>query len=510
MNQPQTPPTPVDVSVPPPVPPDALKQLRSGGAGWVAAIVPVVLIAACAELGISILNNSVLPIYFTRGLHLSTRVYGAVMAMFFVSEVLFKAPLGALADRIGRQPLMLGGAAVTVFTPILLLSMHYNPFSATAAAALIGFGFLRALDGLGEAALWPSLYAYVGDVVAESKRGAAMGVLNLVYMVGIAVCFLAGGYVDDTFGPVLTHQQTLAHQMHEAVRSAGRHLQTTIHGLHHLHRPHLSPAPPALAAVPAVPVVPPVFQPEYYFPSFYLTAALFAVAVIAALFLRAKARPVHGEAGHEHQDEEPITWAGFAAAVRVAPQYMLLAFVVFAGIGSISALVKKFALDEFHVTETQFGQLVLGPALLIGLCALPAGRLADRWGKARTIQLGFGLAALGLWGIPVLHHLLRHDLVAGQTAFVGAAVVMGVGSVLAFPAWLAMLTSLCGESQRGKVFAAVSTAQGVGALGGLLLGTSLYDLGHIIPFVLAAVLVTVGAVLSLLFVRERPPALPCP
>ena len=90
-------------------------------------MLPVILIAACAELGISVLNNSALPIYFTRGLHLSTRAYGVIMAMFFVSEVLFKSPLGALADKFGRKPLMLGGAAVTVFTPVLLISMHYNP-----------------------------------------------------------------------------------------------------------------------------------------------------------------------------------------------------------------------------------------------------------------------------------------------------------------------------------------------------------------------------------------------
>jgi DHA1 family multidrug resistance protein-like MFS transporter len=370
---------------------------------------------------------------------------------------------------------------------------------------------------MGEAALWPSLYAYVGDVVAESKRGAAMGVLNLVYMVGIAISFLAGGFVDDTFGPILTHQATLAHQLRQAARnarhglrsaghnftSAGHHLRDSLHS-HHALAVHGVSAVPTMA-VPIVPpplplvVVSPVYHPQYYFPSFYLASALFAIAVVAGLFLRAKGRTPHGEAqGHD----EPITWEGFVAAARTAPQYLLLAFVLFFGIGCISLLVKKFALDEFHVTETQFGQLVLGPALLIGLIAVPAGRLADKWGKARTMQLGFSLAALGLWGIPILHHLLRHDLVDGQTAFVCAGAVMGIGSVLAFPAWLAILTSLCGHNQRGKVFGAVSSAQGVGALAGALVGTALYDIRHIAPFVAAAALVSVAAVLALIFVRE--------
>ena len=504
MNQPQTQPEPVDAPATPPQP--------QKGAGWFAAVAPIILIAACAELGISVLNNSALPIYFTRGLHLSTRAYGVVMAMFFVSEVLFKSPLGALADRFGRRPLMLGGAAVTVFTPVLLISMRYNPASATAAAALIGFGFLRALDGMGEAALWPSLYAYVGDVVVEARRGAAMGVLNLVYMVGIAFSFLAGGFVDGNFGPVLTHQRTLGDQMRRIGANAGHQIRSAGHSLNNsLHRPHHLPvlhgplpAHPTLAAVagPPPPVtVPPAFQPEYYDPSFYLTSVLFAIAVIAALFLRAKVRTRPGDGNHE--PEESLTWAGFLAALRVAPQFLLLAFVMFAGIGCISVLVKKFALDEFGITELAFGQLVLGPALVIGLIAVPAGRLADRWGKARCIQLGFGLAAVGLWGIPILHHIFRGDLETGKTAFILAAAVMGIGSVVAFPAWLAMLTSLCDDRQRGTVFGAVSTAQGVGALFGLLVGTSLYDVHHLLPFVVAASLVTVGALLALVFVRDR-------
>ena len=87
---------------------------------------------------------------------------------------------------------------------------------------------------------------------------------------------------------------------------------------------------------------------------------------------------------------------------------------------------------------------------------------------------------MGLWGIPILHHIFRTTW-DGETAFVAAAAVMGVGSVVAFPAWLALLTSLCEDRQRGTVFGAVSTAQGVGALVGALAGTALYDVRHIAP-----------------------------
>ena len=247
---------------------------------WLASVMPVLLIVACAELGISILNNSALPVYFIKGLHLTTKVMGLVLAGFYISESLFKSPLGVLADRIGRKPLMLGGAAITVFTPIMLISMHYDPASVTAVAVLIAFGFLRALDGLGQAAMWPSLYAYIGDVVEEKKRGAAMGLLNVLYMLGSAFAFLVGGFADDSFGPWLTKQETFGaaiHRVGHKIHQSGSHLTDRLH--HHAH-----------VLAPAVPVVPADHQPEYYFPSFYLASVLFAVAVIAALALRGKVK----------------------------------------------------------------------------------------------------------------------------------------------------------------------------------------------------------------------------
>lgn len=463
--------------------------------GWLAAVMPVVTIAACTELGISVLGNSALPVYFTRGLHIKTHVMGLLLVWFYISESLFKAPLGILADRIGRKPLILGGAAVTVFTPILLISVHYDPVQVTSFAVLVAFGFLRALDGLGQAAMWPSLYAYVGDVVQENKRGAAMGAMNVVYMLGTAFAFLAGGFADDSFGPWLTKQETFGdaiHRVGHTIHQSGRHIVS------HLHR-HAQ----AAAAGPAVPIVPPNHQPEYYYPSFYLASVLFALAVIAAMALRGR-KPAVPMAGQAEGSGETITRAQFLDALKTVPQFLGIAFVTFLGIGCIVPIMKLFVLAQFHVTETEFGILVLGPALIIAAIALPAGQLADRWGKARSVRLGFTLCALGLVAICGLYFL--HT---GKFEFLAAATVLGIGFMIAFPAWLALLTVLGGEHQRGTIFAAVSTAQGLGALVGVALGTQAYDaIGHIAPFVAAAGFVTLGTILVLIFVRDSRLRLP--
>lgn len=486
MSQPLTQPA---ASAPPPKP---------SSKRWLRAIWPVLLIAACSELGISVLNNSALPIYFTRGLKIDTAVYGVLMAQFFVSEVLFKSPLAVLSDRFGRKPLMLAGALVSVFTPVLLIKLHYAP---GAVAVLVAFGVLRALDGLGQAALWPSLYAYVGDHVPKQERGKAMGALNVVYMVALALSFLAGGFADDTFGPTLTHQATLGQQMHNvghrishAIGQAGRRIGNTIH------RPPHAAHHVLLPPQDAVPYVAPVYQPEYYWPSFLLAAVLFLLAATAALALRSR-RPSPLEP-EEHHVEEKVTWRGFVVALRSVPQFLALAFVVFLGIGCIMTLIKPFALTTLHISETTFGVLALGPSLFIAAVALPAGHLGDKWGKAKAIRLGFALCSLGLWGLPLLEVL--HG---GAAGFMVCASLLGIGFVLAFPAWLAMLTDLGGEKQRGTVFGAVSTAQGAGALLGVLIGTTLYGhVGHLAPFFAAAALVTLGAVLALLIVHDPAPA----
>lgn len=465
---------------------------------WLRAIWPVLLIAVCAELGISVLNNSALPIYFTRGLKIDTAVFGVLMAQFFVAEVLFKSPLAVMSDRFGRKPLMLAGALVSVFTPVILIKLHYAP---GAVGVLVAFGVLRALDGVGQAALWPSLYAYVGDHVPERERGTAMGALNVVYMVALALSFLAGGFADDTFGPTLTHQATLGQQMHHVGNSighafgqAGRRLGNTMHHSPHAAHHVLAPAPAA------VPYVAPVYQPEYYWPSFLLAAILFLLAATAALALKSRRPSVrHVE---EHPAEDKVTWQGFVAALKSVPQFLLLAFVVFFGIGCIMTLVKTFALSALHISETTFGVLALGPALFIAAVALPAGHLGDKWGRAKAIRLGFALCSLGLWGLPLLERL--HG---GAGGFMACASLLGIGFVLAFPAWLALLTDLGGEKQRGTVFGAVSTAQGAGAMLGVLMGTTLYGhVGHLAPFIAAAALVTLGAVLALLVVHDPAPA----
>jgi MFS family permease len=459
---------------------------------WLWLTLPVALIAACSELGYAVLNGSVLPVYIKQALGLDTAVYSLIMVPFFISEAFFKGPLGLVADRIGRKPLMVIGPSLSIFTPLLFMLIHYRPDTIN-ALALIAFGFLRLLDGLGAAALWPAMFAYVGDVVRQEKRAAAMGLLNVTYMLGLALGFLAGGFVDDTFGPVLSGKATFTHQMIGVVYRFRKHV-------HIARQPSLARIFHNLTQVPP----PHIFPPAYYYPSFYLASALFAAAVcIALLAIQRRSASREGSAQDTHHSVT-VTWETFLSAVKTVPGMMLVAFITFLGIGCIMLQVKYFALDEFGISETTFGLLVVGPALVIGAIAVPLGHLSDRWGKVRSIRLGFILGAAGMWLIVVFY---RNPHFA-EAALAVAGSLLGIGFVMAFPAWMALMTEVCRAGQRGTVTGAVSTAQGVGALMGVLIGGFLYShapgdshIKHIAPFFASAVLLSLSVLLAFVFVH---------
>lgn len=463
---------------------------------WLWLTLPVALIAACSELGYAILNTSALPVYIVHGLRLDMAVFGIIMVPFFISEAVCKGPLGMIADRIGRKPLMVIGPAISIFTPILFISIRYHP-ATTNPAALVAFGCLRLLDGVGAAALWPAMFAYVGDVVREEKRAAAMGLLNVTYMLGLAFGMLAGGFVDDTFGPVLSGEASLRHQMAGVVHRIRQHA-------HHAHHFFAT----TVLTHPTQPVVFHIFRPARFYPSFYLASTLFAIAACIALLAiqgHAAQAAQRGEGSESHQGP-PLTWQSFMQAVRTVPGMMLVAFTTFLGIGCVMIQIKIFAMDEFHISETQVGLLVLGPALMIGALAVPLGHLSDRWGKLRSIRLGVFLGAVGMWTVVLFYR----DPVAAQVALIGAGLLLGVGFVMAFPAWMALLTEVCRAGQRGTVTGAVSTAQGVGALLGVLIGSFLYNhasrnphLNHIAPFVASAALLSLAAVLACIAIHKK-------
>jgi MFS family permease len=97
---------------------------------------------------------------------------------------------GALSDRVGRKPLIVGGMLVQAAA--LAMVAAGNGFGMWLAAAV--------LLGAGTAMVYPTLLAAIGDVAHPEWRARSVGIYRLWRDGGFAVGALLSGVIADAFG----------------------------------------------------------------------------------------------------------------------------------------------------------------------------------------------------------------------------------------------------------------------------------------------------------------------
>ena len=430
------------------------------------AVWRLLLVALFAEIGYAAMNISTMPIYLAadpgRGRHLipegrdlGESVIGWIVVAFLFSEAVLKSPMGTLADRIGPRKLMLFGPMITVVTSVLTVLI---PISWGIWEILI-LVVLRIGDGIGAAMLWPALFSRMGHVVNDEERQGAMSLLNSCYLGGIAFALPISGAVNDLSG--------------------------------------------------------------HTYSSLFLATLLFA-AVSLTVWLGVPKREPHGDTTHvpeakvgpgieqavEPEQHEGIGLGEFMRSVREIPAYLLLAAVTFMGIGFPMVIVKRFALQEFGLSESAFGGLVLPGAIGMAVFSAPLTRYGESIGRARAVHRGLLLCAGGLGllclgaGLPFLH---------SPWALAIGGIPIGIGFLLTIPAWTAAVSDI-DPKRRGSNVGAVMTAQGLGAIVGAPIGAALYEklrpvagdtIAHYSPFFGCFACVAAGWALSLRLLPSR-------
>jgi MFS family permease len=129
------------------------------------------------------------PILFaTAGLSLAQ--IGALAGLYPAVWGAGQLATGALSDRYGRKPLIVGGMLLQAAA--LALVATAGSFASWALAAV--------LLGAGTAMVYPALLAVIGDVAHPLWRGRAVGVYRLWRDAGFAVGALLAGVVADLAG----------------------------------------------------------------------------------------------------------------------------------------------------------------------------------------------------------------------------------------------------------------------------------------------------------------------
>lgn len=236
--------------------------------------------------------------------------------------------------------------------------------------------------------------------------------------------------------------------------------------------------------------------------SFYVVSFLFVITAMVAYFLTPHRSKEDSEL---HAEERPPKFSDILVGIKSVPDMMVLAFMAFFAIGLLIPIVKLFAMNELRMSETGYGGMIFPVAIAVAATSIAAGRLGDRCGKVLSVRLGIALTAIAMWAIVFIR-------APWELAIAG--IVLGVGFVIAMPAWLALVSDMAAPRMRGAVIGALGTAQGIGAVIGAALGSYLYESvridiwgirfnPHYSPFVVSAAALTAGLALVFLFMREN-------
>lgn len=127
---------------------------------------------------------------------------------------------------------------------------------------------------------------------------------------------------------------------------------------------------------------------------------------------------------------------------RPARIYLLAEFLVWTAQGIFSVLFNLY-LVEAGYPESFVGRALSMNAAGLALCALPAGLLAERWGRRRSLVLGAALEGVG--------HLVRASLV-DPGSILAAGFVIGAGQALFQIAAAPFLTEHSTPRERTHLF----------------------------------------------------------
>ena len=235
-----------------------------------------------------------------------------------------------------------------------------------------------------------------------------------------------------------------------------------------------------------------------------LAMVLFAGAAIASQ------RVAH--AAPAIKDEHSSGFQDFIDSLKQIPEYLILAVVTFMGIGFPLAIFKLFPVDQFNMSESAIGFLILPCALAMAFLSGVMARFGEKLGKIRAVHLGLFLCSVGV-SVIALGAFLPFMRSPWFLALGGLPV--GIGFLLTIPAWMASVSDINPE-KRATNIGAVMTAQGVGAMIGAPIGAAMYEkfqplgvqlhlgesFGRYSPFVGCAICVIAGLLLSLHILHE--------
>lgn len=370
---------------------------------------------------------------------------GILFSAFVFTRALLAAPFGNLSDRLGRKRIILAG---TVLYAVLSLLF-------TVPNDWLGLVFVRGLQGVASAMVWPVSEALVIDSTPPHLRGSSMGKIVMSSNLGMVLGPFIGGGLFWFAEEVLGLSETASY-----------------------HFPFYFTAALAIAGAAVV--------------WFYVTDARAPRVQKTKISFRQLLRP-------DGMDAQGLT------NLRIL--YANAAMEGFA-LSAIGPMMAYFLVLEYPDLGQTMISVLIGLAMGIGaLVAFPSGKLADRVGRKRMFVLGGYVAFGGIIAIPF-----------GWTLWV-VILFLSLRSMafqVSSPALRALQADTVPEEVRGRLIGMLESMSNLGSVLGAPFGGLMLDLfyemdlglpspvdGTMIPFMVSGLLGIFTVSLVQMFVKER-------
>ena len=160
----------------------AIKQLTPYAGIFVGLCVARFILAFSSSL-----MQPVLSVYANEEIGISEAGVGMLFTIQGIVTLFATIPMGTVADRVGRKPMIILGKIIHASAAILVI------FSGSLWPLLL----VMTMRGFGRAVSNPSIIAMFSGLVPVSKRGRGMGIFNIFQNVGLVVGATVGGFLYE-------------------------------------------------------------------------------------------------------------------------------------------------------------------------------------------------------------------------------------------------------------------------------------------------------------------------
>ncbi len=227
-----------------------------------------------------------------------------------------------------------------------------------------------------------------------------------------------------------------------------------------------------------------------------MVSAFFGLANFLFIYWILPEAPGHPKEEDEFRAMNPLAKLWRALNTPGLGFLLVLFLVANLAFSNLESTFFRLAHDDFHIDEFKTS-LVL---VLVGVVAaiMQGGlipRLVPRFGEVNLLRVSYFVQSPALAIVPYCPPILP---------LIGACILLGVGSGLAQPNLSSLISKAAPAAMVGGIFGVTQSLGAIARILGPIMGNSLYEFGHSIPYVLAAVIMIVPLGMAQ-FVRKPEP-----